>query len=374
MSDWQDEWQGLTDEGLAFADARDYTAAERALREALDRATAEADDERRALSLNNLAGLLYESGRVADAEPLLREALALTERLRGPDDPFTARARSNVGMVAEALHRFEEAEIQYRKALDILEGAKARDTADVATTAAETLYNLADLYRMLERTAEARPLYERAVRHLERVWGPFHMDVAAIQHELAQVLVELEDFDAAVAALRKLADIRRHLLGEDHPDVAHVLNDLGVLRFRQGDEAEAEQLYRDALAIRATELGPDHPSVATCENNLGGLCLHQGRNEDAARHFERALAIWEPSVGLGDPEVAMLLTNLGRARARLGRLADAAAAYERSLESWAGILGADHAGLKRPAAELADVLRTAGRAAEAEAVAARYGL
>lgn len=374
MSDWQDEWQGLIDEGLAFADARDYGAAEKALREALDRATAQVDPERRAMSLNNLAGLLYESGRVEEAEPLLREALAVTERLRGPDDPFTARARANVAMVAEALHRFEEAETQYLKAVAILESPLARDTAEVAVAAAETLYNLGDLYRVLERTAEARPLYERAVRHLERAWGRYHMDVAAIQSDLAQVLVELEDFDAAVEALRKLADIRRHLLGEDHPDVAHVLNDLGVLRFRQGDATEAEQLYREALAIREAELGPDHPSVATCENNLGGLFLHEGRPAEAARHFERALAIWEPSVGLGDPEVAMLLTNLGRAHARQGHADEAVAAYERSLASWAGILGDDHPGLKRPAAELAEVLRRAGRAAEADGVAARYGL
>jgi tetratricopeptide (TPR) repeat protein len=373
VSDWQEEWQGLVDEGLAAADASDYEGAVRALQAALERANAAQDDERRAMSLNNLAGVLYESGQVAAAEPLLREAFGVTQRLRGPSDPFTARAHANLAMVAEALHRVEEAESQYREALRILEAPTQRDTAEVATGTAETLYNLADLYRAQGRDAEARPLLERAVRHLERVWGPFHDDVAAMQQELAQTLLALEDFDGAVAALRKLADIRRTLLGEDHPDVAHVLNDLGVLRFRQGDLAEAERLYLEALHIRQLMLGTGHAAVATCENNLGGLYLHQGRHDEAVRHFARALAIWEPSVGLGDPEVAMALTNQGRAFARAGQTEEAARAYERSLRAWVGILGEGHAGLRGPAGEWAAVLREAGRADEAKAVAERFG-
>lgn len=373
-NEWQEEWQDLVDKAIGHADLQDYDAAEGFLRRSLELATAGCDDERRAMSLNNLAGLLYERGRVGEAEPLLREVLTITERMRGPHDPFLAQAHANVAMVAEGQERYEDAEGHYRKALAILEDPRAREPSNVATTTAETLYNLADLYRTQGRAADARPLLERAVAVLRQAWGPFHMDVAATLDELGQVLVELEDFDAAIVTLRSLADVRSQLLGEGHVGVAHVLNDLGVLTFRQGDAAEAEDLYRKALAIREAELGADHPGVATCENNLGGLCLHLGRAEEAVGHFERALGIWEPTVGLGDPEVAMLLTNLGRANRQLERFDAAAAAYERSIESWTRILGADHPGLKKPAAELADALRAAGRTEDAEAVVAKHDL
>ena len=43
-----------------------------------------------ATSLNNLAGLYTLERRFADAEPLYRRALAISERIAGADDASTA--------------------------------------------------------------------------------------------------------------------------------------------------------------------------------------------------------------------------------------------------------------------------------------------
>ena len=45
-----------------------------------------------AISLNNLAQLLQATNRLAEAEPLMRRALAIDEKSFGPEHPNVARA------------------------------------------------------------------------------------------------------------------------------------------------------------------------------------------------------------------------------------------------------------------------------------------
>ena len=47
-------------------------------------------------SLNNLAALYNDQGRYADAEPLFKRALAIQEKVLGPDHPDVAVSLNNL--------------------------------------------------------------------------------------------------------------------------------------------------------------------------------------------------------------------------------------------------------------------------------------
>ncbi len=49
-----------------------------------------------AIRLNNLAGLLWNTNRLAEAEPLMRRALDIFEASLGPEHPRTCTARENL--------------------------------------------------------------------------------------------------------------------------------------------------------------------------------------------------------------------------------------------------------------------------------------
>ena len=49
-----------------------------------------------ATDLNNLAQLLQGTNRLAEAEPLMRRALAICETSFGPDHPSTVTVRDNL--------------------------------------------------------------------------------------------------------------------------------------------------------------------------------------------------------------------------------------------------------------------------------------
>ena len=74
------------------------TEAEPLLRRALaiQEAALGPDHPNTAYSLSNLALVLRDLGRVAEAEPLLIRALAIRERTLGPDHPFTRSVRKDL--------------------------------------------------------------------------------------------------------------------------------------------------------------------------------------------------------------------------------------------------------------------------------------
>ena len=66
-----------------------------------------------AIRLNNLALLLQNTNRLAEAEPLIRRALAITEKSDGPDDPKVAIRLNNLAMLLQDTNRFADAEPLY---------------------------------------------------------------------------------------------------------------------------------------------------------------------------------------------------------------------------------------------------------------------
>lgn len=97
-----------------------WDEAEALYREALAIYRDAGDGYEEAMTLNGLAAVLRFSGRVAEAEPLFRHALAAMEVERGPAHPETATVRNNLAMLLNATDRPEEAAPLLRRALDDL--------------------------------------------------------------------------------------------------------------------------------------------------------------------------------------------------------------------------------------------------------------
>ncbi|PSJ48133.1 hypothetical protein C7H85_04940 [Zobellella endophytica] len=121
----------------------------------------------------------------------------------------------------------------------------------------------ADLLRLLERRAEAAPLYLRLIRGC--VAGAAHHGLALLQAEQHELAGALDHFRRAVALAPTDTDIR---------------NDFGFALLAVGQEREAR-----AQLMTALELAPAHRVAA---RNLWFLLLKQGHTDQAdalARRF-----------------------------------------------------------------------------------------
>src|SRR5262249_49763562 len=162
--------------------------------------------------LNRASGYFYGRGAYVQAEPLLRDALAIREKALGPEHPNTAAS----------------------------------------------LNTLAHRRRRQGDFGGARPLYERALAIYEKV-GPEHPYTATSLNNLAGLLLDQRDLAAARPLYERALAIHEKALGPEHPDMGTSLNDLGRLLYNQGDLAGARQLCERALAIYEKALGPEHP-------------------------------------------------------------------------------------------------------------------
>ena len=107
--------------GLLLSTKALYAEAEPLMRRALaiDEQSFGPDHPNVAIRLNNLAQLLQDTNRLAEAEPLMRRALAIDEQSFGPDHPNVAIDLNNLAQLLQATNRLAEAEPLMRRALAI---------------------------------------------------------------------------------------------------------------------------------------------------------------------------------------------------------------------------------------------------------------
>ena len=255
---------------------------------------------------------------------LYRRALAIAERSLGP--ARTAVALNNLASLLQATNRLGEAEVLFRRALDIDANSFGPEHPKVAVR----LNNLAELLRETNRLAEAEPLYRRALSILEKSFGSEHPDVAVGLNNLAMVLQETSRLAAAEPLFRRALTIVEKSLGREHPRVARGLNNLAMLLRKANRLAEAEPLLRRAVSIFEKSLGPEHPDVGISYLNLAVLLQDMKRPAEAEQLMRRALAIHEKSLGPTHPELAIDLNRLALLRAELGDWVEAARLHRRA--------------------------------------------
>ena len=222
-----------------------------------------------ATSLNNLARLLQDQSDITGARPLYERALAICEKVLGPEHPDTARSSQPARRFRTRATLQEHGRFRAR-AGDPREGARPR-----ASRYGGSLNNLARLLQDQGDLAEARPLYERALAIHEKVLGPEHPHTATVLNNLALLLRDEGDLAGAGPLFERALAIREKMLGPEHPDTATNLNNLARLFHDKGDFAVARPLFERALVIREKVLGPEHHDTAAL-SNLAKLLITNG--------------------------------------------------------------------------------------------------
>ena len=314
------------------------------------------------LILNDWGLNLNSAAAYAEAEPVLRRALAITETTLGPDHPYVAIRLNNLASLLDDTGDYGGAEPLLRRALAIDEKTLGPDHSNVATR----LNNLATVLKHKGDNAGAEPLFRRALAINEKALGPDNPDVAIDLNNLAVVLDDKGDYAGAETLYRRALAIGEKTLGPDHPDLATRLSNLAELLYKKGDLTGAEPLLRRALAIDEKALGPSHPFVAIALNNLATV-LEQKRDFAAADPLlQRALAIDEKALGPDHPDISIRLSNLGLLRELQGDHAGAEPLLRRALAVAEKALGPDHPNVAKDLDNLAYVLEQEGDYAAAE--------
>lgn len=309
-------------------------------------------------------------GAFSEARPLLARALGIREKVLGPEHAATVTSLNNLAGLFQMEGNPAAARPLLERALAISEKTLGADHPSTGTS----LNNLAWILQVQGDLAGARPLYERALAIYEKALGPNHPNTVTSLSNLAGLLQAQGDSGAARPLLERALATSEKALGSEHPWTATILHNLAWVLNATGDPAGARPLLERALAINEKALGPQHPDTAESLNNLATVLQEQGDLAGAQPLYERALAITEKTLGGGHPNTNRTRSHLGRLRLSAGDASAALAMAETALAAHDKILGAGDAWTKDSARLTADALDALGRAEEAAAVRAKYGL
>ena len=190
----------------AISDYRESAARDRSWQPPLDKLRAKYAEATR---LNQTAMLLVSQGKYGEAEPIMKEALAITEATLGPTNTEVTNALSNLGEVYRRQKNYSEARLYMERALSMAEktsGASTRRTAGA-------LIDIALLDIEEARFEEAKPLEESLFKILRSSEGTKSLLFDTLV-QFSGKYVDKDRCETAVPLLKEAAQIKREFPDE----------------------------------------------------------------------------------------------------------------------------------------------------------------
>jgi tetratricopeptide (TPR) repeat protein/CHAT domain-containing protein len=316
-------------------------------------------------TLHILASLLYQSGSLAEAEPLFREAIEINREVIGENQPQFAENLNNLAVLCYRIGKVDEAESLYRQALEI----RRATVGEGSPAFAATLNNLAKLY-------EGRGDFENAEALLKQALEIVRNSVIEEGPQLARALLSLGelykakgDLRRAEPLVRQATEIMERSEGKQHPEFASYLSNLGSLYKGAGKYQEAERQYLRAREIIVRSLGREHPVFAAIASRLSELYQEQGDYDKAESCIREAEEAARQIYGEQTEDYASALSNRATLCFQLGDYDAAERLFRQALEIKRSAVGEHHPAFARGLRNLAmalDVRRTTESSYKAE--------
>jgi tetratricopeptide (TPR) repeat protein len=151
-------------------------------------------------------------------------------------------------------------------------------------------------------------------------------------HDLAQIHIELGQFQAAVQAAQECVDGNREYFGPRHPRMLFALADLANAQSKAGLRDSFQESIAEARRI-AAPLPADEPRLKNVARAEGVGWEYLGECERALRPLNDALRLFTAAHGAVHPLTTGVLAHVGTCLAETGHIAEAVAAREQVLSN-----------------------------------------
>jgi serine/threonine-protein kinase len=222
------------------------------------------------LGMNNLANAISDQGRLAEAAELYGKVVDRLAVLR--PDGGSAVALTNYATALATLGRNAEAEPRLREAVAIFTRLRGPDDMRVANA----LQPLAGTLLFQEKYAEADSVVQRAIAIYRVALGPDNPGTLAAERMRINILADAGRCAEAIAPAERIVALRGKGLNERDASLNTALLFLGWCQAELGDAVRGERFAREGLRLRRAAFPATHWAVAQGESMLGDILAKRG--------------------------------------------------------------------------------------------------
>jgi len=278
----------------------------------------DADDEVTAESMAKLASVYRLQDRPGEAEPLLREALAMQDRLYGGPHPVSDETKRQLAELLGNQRRFEEAEALYLAVIDSRTKMMGPDHYELGST----WNSYGHLLAAKGDRKGAMAAYRRMIDIVERAYHGPHPALAAAYNNIAILQRNEGDFEASLESYRMCTEMQDATGVEpDHPNRAYPITGAARVNLLLRRFDEAEQGLEEALALRRQHFDEDHILIVELKSDLGAVLQELGRYDEAESYLLQAYPLFVEKMGVDAPVTGLTAARLVKLYDRTDRAA-----------------------------------------------------
>jgi tetratricopeptide (TPR) repeat protein len=306
-----------------------YPEAQRQLQQALALSSrALGPDNPQTVAIMGNLGLVYiQLGKYPEAEKVLSQAVNAYQSVPGKQSPTDLNVMDDLGLTYGDEGKYAESEALLKKTLDLdrrLLGAEDTDTLQV-------MQDLARVYVEEGSYGAAEPLDERVLEIERRTLGPQNAQVFQDMYSLASIYREEGKFPQAEALFRQVLEGWSKILGPENLDTVDAMFGLAAVYASEKKYAQAEELQLKARKIQRRLLGPEHPDVLGEALNLGEIYRREGKYRPSEALLIDTLNSLRRVLGPAHPVTAETLKELSLDYVAEGKYDQAEDLYRRAL-------------------------------------------
>jgi len=231
---------------------------------------------------SDLGEILWQQGRITEAEEEYSSALAAMRKLGEPSDIVFIGVLNDLGQIKHELGNLDAAEVLHREALSKLRASSRIDERLLD----RTCDFLASTFKDKGDFESAASLYREVLQRIKASdTEPGTTRVLNAYRHLAETFRSQGDLLSSEALYSELVEKIRSASKVNEPALVRAINLLASVLQDKGDFVGAEQLYRQALATRTSPNRINQPTMESFAALLE-LTYRRGDLTDARRLVE----------------------------------------------------------------------------------------
>jgi len=255
------------------------------------------------------------------AWPYIEQALARAEPREAQDPKRLGHVMMTYGVTLQRLGRGADAMAAFERAQTMFERSGPEGREGLASV----LHNRGWVADLLGDQPAALDWYRQAIAGKTALLGADHPSTINSRTALAGTLAALDRLEEAEAELMALLPDTARRMGERSSYYYRLWNEIGSVRHSLGHYDDAAKSYRRAIEIALdAENGVVNTAISQSINNLANLDEERGDLAAAERGYRESLAIRLRTQPDNSPIVARARHNLARVLLSQGRAAEAA--------------------------------------------------